>query len=126
MEKRSGASYIDIINAIARWQLTHDHGPTVRDIKQMLGYFGTGRLHDRLLALERVGVIRWPMDDDRGRRVDRGIELAIPLEKPVRIPIVGYLGKPADFVPGERYIEIWDGKVYKDGEECVVLFPNEG
>jgi len=114
---------LQVLEAIAAFWVKHDRGPTIRELKEVLGYFGTGRLHDKIMRLVQVGVVAWPYKGQR--REYGGIRLAVRIIRPVRVPVVGYINIASDFVPGERWIEFHpDGRITTEGGvECTAFLP---
>lgn len=110
---------VDVFAAVVEHIVARGESPTVREVCAAIGWNGEKEVWWALQILERLGLIYWPVDEHRGHRAHRGIRLQIELNKPTIIPIVGYLGKPADFVPGTRWVEIHtDGKIIVvEGEE---------
>ena len=103
--------------ALVEYIAINDQAPAVRDLCVAVGWLGEKEVWWALQRLESVGVIRWPMDET-GKRMPRGIELNVPLRKPVVVPVVGYLNEPADFVPGERWVEFHDnGRIIVRGKD---------
>ena len=110
---------VDVLAALVEHIATRGESPSVRDLCAAVGWPGEKEVWWALQTLEDIGVINWPIDSDRKRRADKGIELVIELRQPVRVPIVGYLNAPADFVPGSQWVEIHhDGRIIVvEGEE---------
>lgn len=106
---------LDVLAALVDHFATRGESPSVRDLCTTVGWPGEKEVWWALQVLEEIGAIRWPIDNNTGRRTDKGIELLIELKQPVRVPIVGYLNAPADFIPGTQWIEF-----HQDGRITVV------
>lgn len=113
----------DVLEAIAKWWVDHGCGPTIRELKAELGYFGTGVLHTKIMKLIELGLVEWPKSGKK--RVWRGMKVADHVVvKSDRIPIVGRVDGSADLVPGTRYVEITpDGQILLDGKRCFAFLP---
>jgi len=94
-----------VFTALVEHVVEHDESPTVRELCMAIGYNGEKEIWWALQLLESIGLIKWSIDSTRGRKAARGIELLVKLKQPMTIPIVGYTNAPADFVPGERWVE---------------------
>jgi hypothetical protein len=103
---------LDVFAELVDYIVTHGESPSVRDLCIATGWSGEKEIWWSLQILEDVGAIKWDIDPSTGKRADRGIELLVRLKQPVKVPIVGYLNIPSDFVPGSRWIEFYeDGRI---------------
>jgi len=108
---------LSVFAALVHHIAVHDEAPTVRQLMVATGWSGEKEIWWALQTLENIGIIHWPKDG-LGKRIAHGIELQVPTKAPMRVPIVGYLNAPADFVPGERWVEFHDdGRVTVNGSK---------
>lgn len=108
----------DVLRAIESYTCKTGLSPTIRDLNVELGYWAVGPLWEKVNNLVKVGAIRWDKSDAGVRRKERSMVLNVPLIGPTKIPVVGVLGGPMDFAPGEKWVEIQkDGTISYEGLE---------
>lgn len=109
---------LEVFAALVHHIAVYGEAPTVRELMVATGWSGEKEIWWSLQTLESINMVRWPKDET-GKRLARGIELRVGLRRPVKVPIVGYINTPADFVPGEHWVEFHeDGRIIVDkGDE---------